>query len=165
MKKICHLSGTTLPGGGPEHIYQLLKRLNWNEWEVILCTSQDGSYWEKLNSLGIKTHNLSLRKLSLSTLFKLLSILRKIKPDIVHTHGKGPGLYGRIIGKILNIPIVHTFHGFHYKDLPSLTRWFHLAIESFLTLITDQHIFVSNGEKNRAQVIKFLRWKKLYRHL
>ena len=156
MKKICHLSGTTLPGGGPEHIYQLLKRLNWNEWEVILCTSQDGSYWEKLNSLGIKTHNLSLRKLSLSTLFKLLSILRKIKPDIVHTHGKGPGLYGRIIGKILNIPIVHTFHGFHYKDLPSLTRWFHLAIESFLTLITDQHIFVSTGEQNRARLIKFL---------
>jgi len=156
MKKICHLSGTTLPGGGPEHIYQLLKRLNWNEWEVILCTLQDGSYWEKLNSLGIKTHNLSLRKLSLGTLFKLLSILRKIKPDIVHTHGKGPGLYGRIIGKILNIPIVHTFHGFHYKDLPSFTRWLHLAIESFLASITDQHIFVSTGEQNRARVIKFL---------
>ena len=156
MKKICHLSGTTLPGGGPEHIYQLLKRLNWSEWEIILCTSQDGSYWEKLNSLGIKTHNLSLRKLSLSTLFKLFSILRKIKPDIVHTHGKGPGLYGRIIGKILDIPTVHTFHGFHYNDLPSLTRWIHLAIESFLTLVTNQHIFVSTGEQNRARIIKFL---------
>ena len=25
MKKIFYISGTTIPGGGPEHIYQLLK--------------------------------------------------------------------------------------------------------------------------------------------
>ena len=156
MKKICHISGTTLPGGGPEHIYQLLKRLNRNEWEVVVCTLQDGSYWEKFNSLGVKTHNLVLRKLSLKTPFKLLSILRKEKPDLVHTHGKGPGLYGRTISKLLKIPVVHTFHGFHYEDLPMLTKWIHLATDIFLTMITDQHIFVSEGEKKRARVIGLL---------
>jgi len=156
MKKVCHISGTTLPGGGPEHIYQLLKRLNRNEWEVVVCTSQDGSYWEKFNSLGIKTYNLALRKLSLYTPFKLFSILRKEKPDLVHTHGKGPGLYGRIIGKLLNIPVVHTFHGFHYEDLSPLKKWVHLTAEIFLAMITDQHIFVSAGEKKRASVIRLL---------
>ena len=156
MKKICHISGTTLPGGGPEHIYQLLKRLNRNEWEVIICTSNDGSYWDKFNSLKVLTYNLPLRQLSLFIAFKLLAILRKEKPDLIHTHGRGPGLYGRIIGKVLNIPVVHTFHGFHYEDLSPLTRWLHLATETFLTLLTDQHIFVSTGEKNRARVVKFL---------
>jgi glycosyltransferase involved in cell wall biosynthesis len=156
MKKICHISGTTLPGGGPEHIYQLLKRLNRNEWEVIICTSNDGSYWDKFNSLKVLTCDLSLRQLSLFTAFKLFAILRKEKPDLIHTHGRGPGLYGRIIGKVLNIPIVHTFHGFHYEDLSLLTRWLHLTTESFLSLLTDQHIFVSTGEKNRAGVVKFL---------
>jgi len=156
MKKVCHISGTTLPGGGPEHIYQFLKRLNRNDWEIVVCTSQDGSYWEKFNSLGIKTYNLALRKLSLYTPFKLFSILRKEKPDLVHTHGKGPGLYGRIIGKLLNIPVVHTFHGFHYEDLSPLKKWVHLTAEIFLVLITDQHIFVSAGEKKRASVIRLL---------
>jgi len=156
MKKICHISGTTLPGGGPEHIYQLLKRLNRNEWEVIICTSNDGSYWDKFNSLKVLTYNLPLRQLSLFTAFKLLAILRKEKPDLIHTHGRGPGLYGRIIGKVLNIPVVHTFHGFHYEDLSPLTRWLHLTTETFLSLLTDQHIFVSTGEKNRARVVKFL---------
>ena len=156
MKKICHISGTTLPGGGPEHIYQLLKRLNRNEWEIIICTSNDGSYWDKFNSLKALTYNLPLRQLSLFTAFKLFSVLRKEKPDLIHTHGRGPGLYGRIIGKVLNIPIVHTFHGFHYEDLSPLTRWLHLATETFLTLLTDQHIFVSAGEKNRARVVRFL---------
>ena len=156
MKKICHISGTTLPGGGPEHIYQLLKRLNRNEWEIIICTSNDGSYWDKFNSLKVLTYNLPLRQLSLFIAFKLLAILRKEKPDLIHTHGRGPGLYGRIIGKVLNIPVVHTFHGFHYEDLPPLMRRLHLAVETFLTLLTDQHIFVSTGEKNRARVVKFL---------
>ncbi|MDP6809001.1 MAG: glycosyltransferase [Desulfobacterales bacterium] len=156
MKKICHISGTTLPGGGPEHIYQLLKRLNRKEWEVFICTSQDGSYWDKFNSLELKTYNLTLRELSIHTPFILFSILRKEKPDLIHTHGKGPGLYGRIIGKILRIPTVHTFHGFHYEALPTLTRWVHLVAEIFLTLLTDQHIFVSAGEKKRARAIKLL---------
>ena len=156
MKKICHISGTTLPGGGPEHIYQLLKRLNRNEWEIIICTSNDGSYWDKFNSLKVLAYNLPLRQLSLFVVFKLLAILRKEKPDLIHTHGRGPGLYGRIIGKVLNIPVVHTFHGFHYEDLSPLMLWLHLATETFLTLLTDQHIFVSAGEKNRARVVKFL---------
>jgi len=156
MKKICHISGTTIPGGGPEHIYQLLKRLNRKEWEVFICTSQDGSYWDKFNSLDIKIYNLTLRKLSMYTPFKLFSILRKEKPDLIHTHGKGPGLYGRIIGKLLRIPTVHTFHGFHYETLSTLIKWGHLAAESFLALLTDQHIFVSVGEKQRTRAIKFL---------
>ena len=156
MKKIIHISGTTIAGGGPEHIFQLLKRLNQNEWEIIICTLNDGLYWKKFNSLGIKTYNLTLRILSLKTAYKLFLIIRKEKPDLIHTHGKGPGFYGRTISAFLNIPTVHTFHGFHYEDLKIFTRWIHLVVENFLSLFTDQHIFVSTGEKNRARVLKFL---------
>ena len=156
MKKIFHISGTTIPGGGPEHIFQLIKRLNQNEWEVVICTLKDGLYWEKFKSLNIKTYNLALRIISLKTACKFFLILRKEKPDIIHTHGKGPGLYGRLIGSFLNIPVIHTFHGFHYQDIPFPTRWFHLTVETLLSLFTDHHIFVSTGEKSRARVLKFL---------
>jgi glycosyltransferase involved in cell wall biosynthesis len=156
MKKIIHISGTTIAGGGPEHIFQLLKRLNQSEWEIIICTFNDGLYWKKFNSLGIKTYNLPLRIFSLKTACKLFLILKREKPDLIHTHGKGPGFYGRFISSFLNIPAVHTFHGFHYEDLKIFTQWIHLAIENFLSLYTDQHVFVSTGEKNRARVLKFL---------
>lgn len=156
MKKIFHASGTTIPGGGPEHIFQLLKRLNLNEWETIICTSNDGLYWEKFNSLGVKTYNLSLRILSLKTAWKFFLILRKEKPDLIHTHGKGPGLYGRFISIFLNIPTVHTFHGFHYEDLSTFIKWIHLTVETFLSIFTNHHIFVSAGEKNKARILKFI---------
>ena len=156
MQKIVYVNGTTLLGGGPEHLYQLVKQLNPQEWEVVVCTRNDGPYWDKFRSLGIKAHDLTLRELSLFTLFRLFHVLRRERPALIHTHGKGPGLYGRFIGKILNIPTVHTFHGFHYETLPTLTRWLHLLTDNFLSLITSQHIFVSVGEKKRARVIKFL---------
>ena len=97
MKKIFYISGTTIPGGGPEHIFQLIKRLNQNKWEVVICTSKDGSYWQRFNSLGVKSYNLALRILSLKTAYKLFVILRQEKPDLIHTHGKGPGLYLSLI--------------------------------------------------------------------
>ena len=156
MKKICHIGGTTIPGGGPEHLYQLSKRLKQKKWGIIICTLKDGPYWDKFNSIGIKTYNLVFRRLLLSTPIKLFYILKKEKPDIIHTHGKGPGLYGRIIGKFLNIPVIHTYHGFHYESLSRLKQWLHLLAENFLVLVTTHHIFVSNGERERARVIKFL---------
>ncbi|MDP6477423.1 MAG: glycosyltransferase [Nitrospinaceae bacterium] len=156
MKKLAYISGTTLPGGGPEHLCQLIKHINPQEWETVICTKNDGPYWDKLLSFGIKTYDLTLRELSLSTLVRLTNVLREEQPSLIHTHGKGPGLYGRCIGKLLNIPVVHTFHGFHYEALPTLTRWLHLLTERLLSLITSQHIFVCTGEKKRARVIKFL---------
>ncbi len=156
MQKIVYVNGTTLLGGGPEHLYQLIKQLDPQEWEVVVCTRNDGPYWSRFRSLGINTYDLALRELSLSSLFGLFHILRKERPTLIHTHGKGPGLYGRLIGKILNIPVVHTFHGFHYETLPTLTRWLHLLADNLLSIITNQHIFVSMGEKKRAQVIKIL---------
>ena len=106
--------------------------------------------------MGITPYDLVLRQLSLSTFFKLLKILQTEKPDLIHTHGKGPGLYGRLIGRMLGIPVVHTFHGFQYKFLPILNRLFYLFVENFLTLLTRHHIFVGNGEKGKAKILRFL---------
>ena len=156
MKKLVHISGTTLLGGGPECLHQLIKHIDPQEWEAVVCTKNDGPYWDKFHSLDVKTHSLVLRELSLFTLFRLLHILRRERPALIHTHGKGPGLYGRCVGKLLNIPVIHTFHGFHYEALFALTRWLHLLTEQLLSRMTSQHIFVSMGEKKRAQVIKFL---------
>jgi hypothetical protein len=154
--KLAIISGTTLPGGGPRHIYSLLEKIDRKEWDIIVCTRNDGSYWDKLIALGINPYNLVLRQLSFLTFIELFKILRKEKPDLIHTHGKGPGVYGRLLGWILRIPVVHTFHGFQYMLLPVVNKWFYILVENILTLLTHHHIFVSNGEKGKAKVLKFL---------
>ncbi len=154
--KLAIINGTTAPGGGPRHIYGLLEQMDRKEWDIMICTHCDGSYWDKFVALGITPYDLVLRRLSLSTFFKLLKILKKEKPDLIHTHGKGPGLYGRLIGRMLGIPVVHTFHGFQYKFLPIFNRLFYLFVENFLTVLTRHHIFVGHGEKGKAKILKFL---------
>jgi len=126
------------------------------EWDIMVCTHKDGSYWDKLIALGITPYDLVLRRLAFLTFFELFKILRKEKPDLIHTHGKGPGVYGRLLGWILGIPVVHTFHGFQYKLLPVLNKLFYLLVENILTLLTKHHIFVGKGEKGKAKILSFL---------
>ncbi len=41
----------------------------------------------------------------------LLRALRRLKPDLLHTHASKAGALGRIAARLLGIPCVHTFHG------------------------------------------------------
>ena len=156
MKKICFILPTTELGGGPKHLFDLLKRTDLNKWEPFVCTQNDGPYWEDFQKLNIKTYNLILRKISIITTFKLIILLLKEKPSLIHTHGPRAGFYGRMIGWLLRIPVIHTFHGFRFTHLSLSYRIPFIIIENFLGLITDHHICVGIGEKQRASILKLV---------
>lgn len=45
---------------------------------------------------------------------QLWRVLRREKPDILHTHNPKPGLYGRILGRLARVPVVvNTVHGLY----------------------------------------------------
>lgn len=45
---------------------------------------------------------------------QLLRLLRKVRPDILHTHNPKPGILGRIAGRLARVPlIVNTQHGLY----------------------------------------------------
>jgi glycosyltransferase involved in cell wall biosynthesis len=55
----------------------------------------------------------------------LRSLLRELRPDIVHTHGYKAGIVGRMAASAEKIPaIVHTYHsfGFHRYQSPGVFR-------------------------------------------
>ena len=52
---------------------------------------------------------------------QLVSLLREVKPDILHTHNPKPGVLGRIAGRLARVPlVVNTQHGLYAQ--PS-DRW------------------------------------------
>ena len=55
---------------------------------------------------------------------ELLRLLRRLRPDILHTHNPKPGFYGRIAGRIARVPlVVNTVHGLYATpDDPWLRR-------------------------------------------
>lgn len=153
-RAILMMSVTTILGGGSEVVYTLAKSLhhkvenNLRSYEVVVACPADGPYFEKMQSLGITAYDVPLRSLSLRNITTILTICRQHGIGLIHTHGKGAGLFGRLIGLVLNIPVVHSFHGFHYSHFSMVTRWLYLLSERILALSTNAYSFVSSGERD-----------------
>jgi len=81
---------------------------------------------------------------------KILKILNKTKPDILHTHTAKAGTLGRIAGILTGVPVkVHTFHG-HIFDgyFSSVKSRIFTAIEKFLAIFTDRVVVVSDSVRD-----------------
>ncbi len=88
---------------------------------------------------------------------KIYSILRREKPDIVHTHTAKAGALGRLAALCAGVPIrIHTFHGHVFDGYfsPIKAKAF-LWIEKFLAFFTDRLITVS--EKVRDEIVDKLK--------
>ena len=82
--------------------------------------------------------------------YKLREIIRKFKPEIVHTHAAKAGAVGRLAAAHEGVPvIIHTFHGhvFHSYFSPAKTRVF-LEIERFLARKTTKIITLSETQRH-----------------
>ena len=80
---------------------------------------------------------------------KLKELIKKYKPDIVHTHAAKSGALGRLAAKHANVPvIVHTFHGHVFHSyFNSLKTNFFIRTERYLAGLSDAIVAISNVQK------------------
>ncbi len=150
-------------GGGPRHVDSIFNNLK-NNFNLFVASPIEEPY-------GIKWHNelkstnkfleLPHRKLSLIYLMRLKSFSRKNKIKVVHAHGRGAGIYGRLL-KIFKpkIKVIYTLHGFHISSFKSFKKIIALLIERFLSRFTDIFINISENERASAVSHKILDEKK-----
>ncbi len=83
----------------------------------------------------------------LHTLWQLYRVVRRLRPDVVHTHKAKAGALGRVAALLGRVPVrVHTFHGHVFSGYFSArkTRLF-LAIERLLARSTTRLVALSLG--------------------
>ena len=86
----------------------------------------------------------------LVALARMVQLVRRLAPDVVHTHMAKAGTVGRVAARICGVPlVVHTYHGhvFHSYFGAAKTRVF-LTIERALGLVTDRIIVVGDGQRD-----------------
>ena len=86
----------------------------------------------------------------LVALARMVQFVRRLTPDVVHTHMAKAGTIGRLAARICGVPlVVHTYHGhvFHSYFGAAKTRVF-LTIERALGLVTDRIIVVGDGQRD-----------------
>ena len=76
---------------------------------------------------------------------RIKEIIKKYKPDIVHTHAAKPGAVGRLAAENLKVPvIIHTYHGHVFHSyFNSIKTRFIIATERWLAKRTDAIIAIS----------------------
>ncbi len=151
-------------GGGPKHILSLLNHLNVKINFYIACPNEY-PYFDLFSSIvGNKNiFQIPHRKFSLIKFVSLIKFIKSRKIDLIHSHGKGAGIYSRLLSSISGIPTVHTFHGLHIGEYNPINKKLYLLIEKFLSLFTKAFITVSDSERNKILLNRITRKNKLHK--
>jgi len=135
-------------GGGPEHIYQLIK--NSKKIEFFIACPNDKPYYKRFKKELTDKRMIEIphRKFNFSTLIRLIRFIKKNRIQLIHSHGKGAGIYSRPLALLTNKPCIHTFHGLHIEYYNPISKFLYINLERSLSLFTKKIIAVSSGEKN-----------------
>jgi glycosyltransferase involved in cell wall biosynthesis len=123
----------------------------------IVGISAPGPYADALADEGIRHVPLGSSTRSMNPLAdvraaaELWRILRRERPDVLHTHNPKPGLYGRIVGRLAGVPIVvNTCHGLYFTETdPWLKRTVLLVLEGIAARFSDAELVQSEEDLDR----------------
>jgi glycosyltransferase involved in cell wall biosynthesis len=138
---------STRAGGGPQHVLALARWLRARGWRPIVAGPADGPLFERFTEAGIEAVEVPTHRLGLRAFARLRRLVRERSVRLVHSHGKGAGLYARLLARTQGLRAVHTFHGIHFERYGPLARAAYLALERRLGTWTDVVINVSRAQE------------------
>ena len=122
--KVLHIQKATGIGGAERHLTALLPALRalGVEVEIAVMVGPGGEQFTgALEEVGL--HAIEIRSgadASPATVARLGSLLRRFRPDLVHTHLIHADFHGQLAARALRVPAVSSVHGTHgfYRRLP-----------------------------------------------
>ncbi|WP_337866523.1 glycosyltransferase [Ignavibacterium sp.] len=147
-KSILLISLRSDVGGGSKHMNSIFENLH-NDFNFYIASPLDEPFGKKWSAqLRDKFLKLPHRKFSILHFKNLISFLRKNNITVIHAHGKGAGIYARLVKMFLpSVKIIFTWHGFHIESYNRISKAIYIFIEKILSRLTDLCINVSEGEQ------------------
>jgi glycosyltransferase involved in cell wall biosynthesis len=151
---VLQLLVSTQPGGGPQHVLTVAAWLRARRWRTIVAGPRNGAIFERFRESGIETIELATDRFSAGTLAELVRLVRARRVRLIHSHGKGAGLYGRLVARALGVPAVHTLHGLHFERYGTAKRAAYLALERRLSRWTRVIVNVSRAQEAEGLALR-----------
>jgi len=159
MKKIklLHIQLCAILSGVQNAMLLLLEALPQDKYDIYVISRSDGELPQRVAELGF-THiplDCLVQPLSPKDIIasvKLYRIIKRIKPNIVHTHSSKTGFLGRIIARLAGVKlIIHTIHGFPFHPYQNkLLYTFYTKLEAFAAKFAHINVSVNTYERELA---------------
>jgi glycosyltransferase involved in cell wall biosynthesis len=146
--RILFISSRADIGGGPAQMHALIKDVKRTN-DVFCALPPDELFSQKVSNIlpDRSVINIPHRKFSIGALIRLKRFCTENSIELVHSHGKGAGLYSRLLGALLKIRVIHTLHGIHDGQYSRFAKKLYHLYERAALLFTDKIICVSESER------------------
>lgn len=142
-------------GGLEQVIVQICTHIDKKIFEpAVCCLHFKGDLAKQLESLGVRVYLAGVIKPDYMAFLKILPIIKKFKPQIVHTHNINASIDGIIASVLKQLPvIIHTDHARKFPD-----KQHYMFIERLLSRFVSKIIAVS--EETRRNLIYYEKIKE-----
>ena len=146
--KILYLDKSSEIGGAETSLLLLLKHLDRNKYTTVVALPAEGTLNKQLRALGVQVittplHTVHLKGLNplpyLSTVWRLVKIIRREGVDLVHANDTTTNQYGVVAAKLSGVPIICHLRSLSRKSdvVRGLLPWTdHLIANSYATART-----------------------------
>lgn len=146
--RVLHVSKVSGISGSENHLLLLLPQLRQRGWDVrfLLLHEDEPGAWElagRLEAVGIPVEAVRLpRALDPVAFARVLRVIRRTRPAILHTHLVHADFHGLAAGRLARVPVlVSTKHGFNaFRE----SRAFAVA-DRALARLADVNVAISTG--------------------
>lgn len=148
MTRVLHVQKVSGISGSEAHLLALLPRLRERGWDARMAVLHEGEpgahdFEAALSERGVPVDSLRLRRdLDVGALARLLGLVRRLRPAILHTHLIHADLYGLPVGALARVPVrVSTKHGFNvFRERRTIA-----LADRAVAALAQRHIAISAG--------------------
>lgn len=156
--KIVHIITRLILGGAQEDTLLLVNGLKSNpKYKIFLVSGPaigpEGELISRARKLNIDLTIIPEMRRNIYPIkdfisfIKLYRLIRKLKPDIVHTHSSKAGILGRLAARLAGVKIVvHSIYGLAFHPFQNkLVNVFYILLEKFCARYTDKLLSIADA--------------------
>ncbi len=152
-KKILHITQAT--GGVKTYTADVLQHADPAAFQFSVIAPADDIFEEFCRKRAIIYYPINLERNlnpfnNLGILFRIISVIKKEKPDFIHCHSAKGGFLGRMAAKFTSTKIIYTPHAFSYLSFSGVKRMIFYGLEYMARKWTTTLLAISYSEANRA---------------
>ena len=155
--KIAYIMPSMAGGGAERFLLDLLQTIDRGRFAPLVILFKEAGQWhEELEKLNLPIFVLSKKsKISLSNCWQIYKILKKEKPEIVHTQ-LGGDLRGRLAAKLAGVKVIISTE----QNINRQERWYQRATKIITSLWTEVVVAISPAVAKDMRRRYFLPLKK-----